>query len=93
MYTTISYSLFEIVYGFDQLTPLNLIQLPVDERNIVDGKKKAELVKLVYERFQLQIEKKNEHYASQANKRRKCVTFDLEDWIGFTCKKNVFQPI
>ncbi|XP_035548680.1 uncharacterized protein LOC118349195, partial [Juglans regia] len=35
MHTTTSYSPFEIVYGFNPLTPLDLMPLPVDDRNWV----------------------------------------------------------
>ena len=40
MHTTTSYSPFEIVYGFNPLTPLDLMSLPVDEKGSMDGKKK-----------------------------------------------------
>jgi hypothetical protein len=35
MHTTTSYSPFEIVYGFNPLTPLDLMPLPIDERGVV----------------------------------------------------------
>ena len=38
--STTHYSPFEIVYGFNPLTPLDLIPLPVDERVSLDGNKK-----------------------------------------------------
>ncbi|GKV30806.1 hypothetical protein SLEP1_g39581 [Rubroshorea leprosula] len=41
---------FEVVYGFNPLTPLDLLPLPIDERASLDGKKKAEVVKQLYER-------------------------------------------
>jgi hypothetical protein len=40
MHSTTNYSSFKIVYGFNPLTPLDLISLPVDERGSVDGTKK-----------------------------------------------------
>lgn len=40
MYFTTNYSLFEIIYGFNHLTPLNLIPLLVDERINFDSNKK-----------------------------------------------------
>ena len=68
MHTTTSYSPFEIVYGFNPLTPLDLMSLHVDGRSNLDGQKKAELVKSFHERVRLQITQKNERVASQANK-------------------------
>ena len=64
MHTTTSYSPFEVVYGFNLTTPLDLMPLPVNERDSLDGKKKAELVKSIHEKVRLHIEKKNEQYAS-----------------------------
>ena len=37
--------LFEIAYGFNPLTPLDLSPLPVFYRVNLDGKKKAKIVK------------------------------------------------
>ena len=53
MHTTTSYSLFEIVYGFNPLTPLDLMHLPVDGRSSLDGQKKVELVKSLHKRVRL----------------------------------------
>jgi hypothetical protein len=63
MHTT-TYSPFEIVYGFNPVTPLDLMPLPIDERSSLDGHRKAELVKSIHERFRLQIAQKNEKFAS-----------------------------
>ncbi|GKV11638.1 hypothetical protein SLEP1_g22878 [Rubroshorea leprosula] len=41
---------FEVVYGFNPLTPLDLLHLPIDEQSSLDGKKKAEAVKQLHER-------------------------------------------
>jgi hypothetical protein len=41
VHSTTDYSPFEIVYGFNSLTPLDLILLPVDERVSLDGNQKA----------------------------------------------------
>ena len=64
MHATTSYSPFEVVYGFNLVTPLDLMPLPINERDSLDGKKKAGLVKSIHEKVRLQIEKKNEQYAS-----------------------------
>ncbi|KAH9658314.1 hypothetical protein KPL70_023440 [Citrus sinensis] len=64
------YSPFEIVYGFNPLTPLDLIPLPVSEHVNLDGKKKAEIVKQIHEKAKFNIERRTEQYAKQANKTR-----------------------
>jgi hypothetical protein len=45
VYSTTNYSPFEILYGFNPLTLLDLISLPVDERVSLDGTQKAQVVK------------------------------------------------
>jgi hypothetical protein len=47
--STTDFSPFEIVYGFNPLTPLDLLPLPVDENTSLDGQKKAEMVKKLHE--------------------------------------------
>jgi len=58
---------------------MDLIPLPVNEQGSLDGKKKAEKVKEIHERVKQQIEKKNQQYASHANKGRRRVTFEPGD--------------
>ena len=90
MHTTTFYSPFEIIYGVNPLTPLDLMSLSIDERGSMDGKKKAELVKFIHEKVRLQIAKKNDQYASQANKGRKCVTFERGYWVWVHMRKERF---
>ena len=52
--------------------------------------KMAELVKSIHEKVRLQIEKKNEQYASHANKGRRCVTFEPRDWVWVHIRKERF---
>ncbi|XP_041001589.1 uncharacterized protein LOC121247286, partial [Juglans microcarpa x Juglans regia] len=89
-HSTTSYSLFEIVYGFNPLTPLDLMPLPVDDRSSLDGQKKADLVKSLHERVRLQIAQKNERVASQANKGRRRVIFEPGDWVWVHMRKERF---
>jgi translation initiation factor IF-1 len=90
MHTTTSYSPFEIVYGFNPLTSLDLISLPADGRSSLDGQKKAELVKSLRERVRLQIAQKNERVAAQANKGRRRVIFEPGDWVWVHMRKERF---
>jgi len=41
VHSTTEFSPFEIVYGFNPLTPIDLILLPIDERVSLDGNRKA----------------------------------------------------
>ena len=90
VHSTTSYSPFEIVYGFNPLTPLDLLPLPVEQRSSLDGQRKAELVRALHEKVRLQIEAKNKQYASQANKGRRHVTFEPGDWVWVHMRKERF---
>ncbi|KAH9780520.1 hypothetical protein KPL71_008110 [Citrus sinensis] len=68
VHSATKYSPFEIVYGFNPLTPLDLTPLPVSEHVNLDGKKKAEIVKQIHEKAKFNIERRTEQYAKQANK-------------------------
>ncbi|XP_073137389.1 uncharacterized protein [Henckelia pumila] len=50
VHSTTNYSPFEVVYGFNPLTPLDLMSLPMSKRVNMDGKKKAEFVKSLHEK-------------------------------------------
>lgn len=54
------FSPFQIVYGFNPLTPLDLIPLPLSERISLDGKKKADFVREMHEKVKMRIDKRNE---------------------------------
>ena len=90
MHSSTGYSPFEIVYGFNPLTPLDLIPLPTSEIVSLDGKRKAEMVRKIHEKARLQIEKKNEQYARAANKGRTSVTFKPGDWVWVHLRKERF---
>ena len=91
MHSTTSYSLFEIIYGFNPLTTLDLMPLPVNGRSSLDGQKKTELVKSLHERVRLQIAQKYERVASQANKGRRRVIFEPGDWVWVHMRKERFS--
>ena len=79
VHSSTKYSLFEIVYGFNPLTPLDLSPLSMSERVNLDGEKKAELVKQIHEKARLNIERRTEQYAKHANKGQTKVVFELGD--------------
>ncbi|XP_031392286.1 uncharacterized protein LOC116204335 [Punica granatum] len=62
---------FGIVYGFNPLTPLNLIHLPMSEIYSLDGNKKTDMVKMIHEEARQHILKKNKQDAERANKGQK----------------------
>ena len=92
VHSTTEFSPFEIVYGFNPLTPMDLIPLPVDERVSLDGNRKAQVVKTLHESVRQQIEKRNNVYATKANKGRKHVVFQPVDWVWVHMRKERFRP-
>ncbi|XP_059291460.1 uncharacterized protein LOC132044941 [Lycium ferocissimum] len=76
---------FEVVYGFNPLTPLDLLPLPTDNIVNLAGRKKVEMMKKIHEQTKLAIERNNEQTALRRNKGRKSVNFKPEDqvWVHF----------
>ena len=89
--STTSFSPFEVVYGFNPLSPLDLIPIPNDSSVLSkDGLSRATFVKYLHERVRNQIENKMEQYACQEKKGRKSMVFDLEDWVWVHLRKDRF---
>ena len=90
IHSATKFSLFEIVYGFNPLTPLDLSPLPMSQHVNLDGKKKAEFVKQIHEKARLNIERRMKQYAKQANKGCHQVVFEPEDWVWVHMRKEIF---
>ncbi|KAH0644681.1 hypothetical protein KY284_032565 [Solanum tuberosum] len=81
---------FEVVYGFNPLTPLDLLPLPTNDFANLDGKKKADMMKKIHEQTRLAIEKKNKEVALRRNKGRKYVIFKPGDLVWVHMRKERF---
>ena len=91
VHSTTNCSPFEVVYGFNPLTPLDLLPMPnVSVFKHKEGQAKADYVKKLHERVKDQIERKNKSYAKQANKGRKKVVFEPGDWVWVHMRKERF---
>jgi len=85
-------SQFEIVYGFNPLTLLDLLSmLNIFVFKHKDAQAKVDHVKKLRERVKTQIEKKNENYVKQANKGRNKIIFEPGDWFGVCMRKERFD--
>ncbi|KAK8578848.1 hypothetical protein V6N13_142123 [Hibiscus sabdariffa] len=84
------HSPFEVAYGFNPLTPFDLIPLPNDKFVHVDRKKKAKFVQDLHRKVKENIEKRTEQYANNANKGRKWVIFEPGDWVWVHMRKERF---
>ena len=80
VHSTTSCSPFEVVYGFNPLTALDLLLMSnISVFKHKEGQTKVDYVKKLHERVKAQIEKRNESYARQANKGHKKVIFQPGD--------------
>jgi len=78
--STTSHTPFEVVYGFNPLTPLDLLPIPIlDEVLCKDGFEKTYFIKDLHHNIKLQIERKVGKYATHANKGRTELIFEPGD--------------
>lgn len=90
MHSASKFSPFEIVYGLNPISPLDIIPLPLSERVWVDGKKKAKMVKQIYAEARQNLEEITKQYAKQANKRRREMIFKIGDQVWVQLRKERF---
>ena len=81
---------FKVVYGFNPITPLDLLPLPQEQATNRDGQAKAEYVKKLHQQVKENLERRTQQYEKQANKGRKRVTFDVGDWVWVHFRKERF---
>ena len=92
--STTSHSPFEVAYGFNPLTPLDLLPIPIlDDVLCKDGDDKASFIKNLHKDIKLRIEKKVGKYAELVNKRRKTLLFDEGDWVWLHFRKDRFPTL
>ena len=82
---------FEVVYGFNPLTPLDLLLIPLlGEVLCKDGFEKASFIKDLHHPIKLQIERKVGKNVEHANKGCKTLIFELGDWVWLHLRKDRF---
>jgi len=90
VHKTTQLSPFEVVYGFNPLTPKDLIPLP----NSIDfihkeGASKVDFVKKLHEKVKIQIQQQSDKYASQNNKAKIVRSFEERDWVWLHLRKEI----
>ena len=90
VHSTSSFSPFEVLYSFNPLTPIDILPLPTNEHANLDGMKMTAFVKDLHAKVRANIERKNEPYAKQANKRCLKIVFHLGDWVWVHMRKERF---
>jgi len=82
IHSTTQHSPFEVVYGFNPLTHLDLLPLPnIYDFKHKDAHAKVEYVKKLHKQVKAQIAKKTESYDKQAKKNKKKVVLEPGDWV------------
>ena len=84
---------FEIVYGLNPLTPLDLLPMPnISILKHKDEQAKVDYVRKIHEHVKAQNEKKKvEGYSKQANKGRKKVICKFGVWVWVHMRKERFH--
>ncbi|KAG8503286.1 hypothetical protein CXB51_001235 [Gossypium anomalum] len=90
VHSATKFSPFEIVYGFNPLTPLDLLPLPTDQFVHADAKKKEDFVKDLHSKVRANIEARTESYVRNANKGQKQVVFEPGERVWIHMRKEHF---
>ncbi|PKU68398.1 RNA-directed DNA polymerase [Dendrobium catenatum] len=83
---------FEIVYGSNPLTPLDLIPILNSSSYSLDGEQRSIEIKELHKQVQAEIIKQNSKYQTRANKHRKSVQFNEGDLVWIRLRKERFPP-
>ena len=86
-HSTTHHSPFFVVYGFDPLTPLDLVPIPMHDALDLDAEDRSARIQELHEDVRRRIEKTNAHNALQANKHRKEVVFEPGDYVWVHLRK------
>nr|KYP31969.1 Transposon Ty3-I Gag-Pol polyprotein [Cajanus cajan] len=91
VYKTTKISPFEVVYGFNPITPLDLIPLPDFSHYFhKEGVSRAEFVKKLHEKVKTHIQQQNETTALERSKGKKNLIFEEGDWVWLHLRKERF---
>lgn len=81
---------FEIVYGKNPITPLDLVPLKTDANFSGEADERAKYIKKLHEQVRDTIVKHTEKYAQRANKHRKRVVYQVGDLVWIHVQRERF---
>jgi len=91
VHRTTRQSPFGVVYGFNPLTPLDLIPLPLETSFIhKEGVSRLEFSKKLHERIRNQIENQIKVYSTKGNRGKKELVLNKGDWVWLHLRKDKF---
>ena len=79
-----------VVYGFEPLTALEILPLPLHERVNMDVSKRADYMKKLHEETRATIELQVQRQAEAANKHKKPMVFQEGDLVWLHLRKDRF---
>jgi translation initiation factor IF-1 len=87
MHSTTKLCPFQVVYGFNPQTPIDLLPLPPSETTCFDASQRSEFILNMHETTKLNIEKMNEKYRIAGSKGRKEVKLEPGDLVWLHLRK------
>jgi hypothetical protein len=92
-HSTTKVSPFQVVYGFNPLTPIDILPLPASERIHSDAKKRDEFILQMHETTKHNIEKMNEKYRITSSKGKQEIKLQPGDLVWLHLKKDRFPEL
>jgi hypothetical protein len=87
VHSTTKLSPFQVVYGFNSRTPIDLLPLPPSETTCFDASQRYEFIFKMHETTKLNIEKMNEKYRFASSKGQKEVKLEPGDLVWLHLRK------
>jgi hypothetical protein len=81
------------VYGFNPLSPIDILPLPASERIHSDAKKRAEFILQMHETTKHNIEKMNEKYIITGSKGKQEIKLQPGDLVWLHLRKDRFPEL
>ena len=89
-HSTTGKSPFEVVYGFNPLSPLDILPLPLQERINLDASARATHIKKVHEDTRNTIERQVQRLATKLNVNKHPMIFNIGDLLWLHLRKDRF---
>ena len=87
-HSTTGKSPFKVVYGFNLLSPLDILPLPLQERTNLDASARASYIKKMHEDTRHTIERQVQRLTTKININKQPMIFNIRDLCGYTYARN-----
>ena len=82
---------FEVVYGFNPLSPLDILSVPHQELTNMNASARAEFMKIMHNDTRLTIERKVQRHTDKVNFTKKPTVFITDDLVWVNLRKDHFS--